>query len=84
MSFVTDVILGNDESECARLGSAAIDGGGVEADELEPWGRVDCMLGSGPDRWRWKEEGEDAVEEQGDAEHINTAANNGARAGLGL
>lgn len=76
MSFVTDVIVGNAESECARLGSAAIDGGGVEGDELEPCGRVDvdCMLYSGPDRWRWKEEGEDAAAEEGDAERISTAA----------
>ena len=74
MSFVTDVIVGNDESECARLGSAAIDAGGVEGDELEPCGRVDCMLSSGPGRGRWKEEGEDAAEEQADAERISTAA----------
>ena len=33
---MTDVIVGNDESECARLGSAAMDAGGVEGDELEP------------------------------------------------
>lgn len=29
MSFVTEVIPGNDERECAKLGKAAIDGAGL-------------------------------------------------------
>ena len=74
MSFVTDVIVGNDESECARLGSAAIDGGGVEGDELKPGRCVEGMLSTGTDRYRWKEEGEDVAEEQADEGCISSAA----------
>lgn len=38
MSFVTDVMVGNDDNECERLGSAAMGGDGEEGT------LIDCMF----------------------------------------